>query len=68
VVLSSKDADEAERLFRHAIELLDARLGVNHSYTGFARLLYARYLHSQRRKSEAKDVERHAKTILKQNE
>ena len=64
IVLSPSRPDEAERLFRQALEILRDTLGESHRYSGWVMSLYSHHLELHGRKTEAKDLKRRADLIL----
>ncbi len=63
-LLSLTKPEEADQLFRQALNILEAKLGPNHGYTASTTLLYTKHLESHGRKAEAKALKRRAELTL----
>jgi hypothetical protein len=63
-VLSRRRPDEAERLFREAIDRLQAGTNSQPSHLGAAIMLYSEHLKSHGRKKEGQSFEQRARLIL----
>ncbi len=64
VLISKRNPDEAEQLFRQSLEVTATRFGPGHVYEGYTLVLYARHLKDQGRKSEANKLKRRGEEIL----
>jgi tetratricopeptide (TPR) repeat protein len=64
VLLSRRDPNEAMRLFRESLELVETHLGPDHVFAGYTLVLYARHLEAVGRKPEGKRLKRRGEAIL----
>jgi len=62
--LSAKRPEEADRLFRQSLVILQSSVGENHSYSAHVMLLYSRHLQLHGRKKEAKEMNRRGTLIM----
>jgi tetratricopeptide (TPR) repeat protein len=64
VVLSKSKPDEASRLFRESLELIETELGPDHVFAGFILVDYAWHLKALGSKREANSAKRRGERIL----
>jgi tetratricopeptide (TPR) repeat protein len=64
VVLSKTKPDEASRLFRESLELIETQLGPDHVFAGFILVDYAWHLNTLGAKKQAKTMKRRGENIL----
>jgi tetratricopeptide (TPR) repeat protein len=64
VVLSKTMPDEASRLFRESLELIQTELGPDHIFAGFILTGYASHLKALGARKEAKEMKRRGEKIL----
>ena len=64
VVLSRTMPDEASRLFRESLDLIETELGPDHIFAGFILVDYASHLKAQGARKKAKEMKRRGEKIL----
>ena len=64
MLVSSKRPTEAERLFKEALQIVEANLGRNHYFYAQVALHYSTHLQSHGRKEEGDELRRWAESIM----
>jgi tetratricopeptide (TPR) repeat protein len=64
VVVSRKNSDEAGRLFRESLEMIETEFGSDHVLAGFVLTRYATHLEAIGSKREARSVKKRGEMIL----